>query len=131
MNKDDSTAAIKQLTKTYAQGFIDNDVDAILALFSDEFVVLTCDKPPIIERSILRDTLTQELGAMSVISLQFEPQEIVISGDRGHVWGLSSAELSTHPDEPHFHLRGKFLWIVEQDAQQHWKLRHDCSIADL
>ena len=131
MTTDDPTAAIKQLAKAYAQGFLNNDVDAILDLFGDKIVVLTCDKPPIVERQVLHDTLSQELQAMQVIALECVPQEITLDKNTGYVWGLSSAEICTHPDEPHFHLQGKFLWIVEKDANQQWKLKRDCSIADL
>ena len=52
-------------------------------------------------------------------------------GNMAYVWGLSLAELITHPKEPPFHLKGKFLWIIEKDANQCWKLKRDCSIADL
>lgn len=131
MNTDDSTIAIQHLTQAYAQGFLDGDVDAILALFSDDFVVLTCDKEPITERHVLHDTLHHELQAMQVMKLEYKPHEICVMGNMAYVWGLSLAELITHPKEPPFHLKGKFLWIIEKDANQCWKLKRDCSIADL
>lgn len=126
-----TTAAIQELAKAYANGFLTNDVDAILSLFTDDFVVLTCDKPPITQYQRLHDTLSQELQSMHITKVSYEPQDICIHHNTAYVWGLSNASVSSHPDDPPQQLQGKFLWVVERNHAGDWLIKRDSSIADL
>ncbi len=113
-------AAIRQLAADWRAGWLVGDVDALLALYADDPVVLPWGQPAVFGKAAIR-ALYEPVFRDYTISSEERVMEIEVSGDLGYFW--VSYHLRAIPKSGGAPLEedGKAVFIVRR-IQGAWKI---------
>ncbi|MHC4755687.1 MAG: YybH family protein [Planctomycetota bacterium] len=115
--------AIKQLAEDWRTGWLTGDYEALLALLSDEPVLIMSHEPAIIGKEAIR-TLYQYVFE----NYNFENQsiaaetEVEVDGDLGYLWSsYTTTDMPKAGGEP-IKEHGHSVWIVKRQHDGSWKI---------
>jgi len=111
---------IGKFTEEYAQAFMAEDVEAIMGLVTDDFVLLIPDKPPFKGKVQVRKEIERDFETMQVEHLEFSHAEIESTSLLAYTWGTSIAKIQLDGEE--IIIREKYLWVMRRDFDGSWKL---------
>ncbi|HET7832775.1 MAG TPA: SgcJ/EcaC family oxidoreductase [Gallionella sp.] len=119
-SQSESIAAIKQLAEDWRAGWLAGDVEALLALYADDPVLLPCGQPAVFgkeairaqHRPILRDYIFQSEQTL---------MEVEASGDLGYFWVTYRLTATPNAAGAPVQETGKALFIVKRERSA-WKI---------
>ncbi|TWT55480.1 RNA polymerase factor sigma-70 [Thalassoglobus neptunius] len=120
---------IRQTAKDYAQAFQQGDLDRMATILTEDFIAMPPDQPAFRGRDCVLEQIRNDLKTMTIVSLNFEVEEVETSSNLACAIGRSRAELimTEDPDTP-VEMNGKFLWILRKTDDGRWLLARDsCS----
>ncbi len=113
--------AVEQLAADWRSGWLAGDVDALLALYADDPVLLPQGQPAVIGRDAIRSLYQAVLQDFDFTS-ESTLNEVGASGDLGYIW--SSYRLTATPKgggDPTT-AAGKSVFIVRRQPDGTWKI---------
>ena len=118
----EATVEMMEAHEAYARAWRDNDAEAVLATFADDFT-LSPPGMPFVEGAAAAREFWWPRGAPAarILEFRFEPIQYSASAVQGYVRG--HYELQFEYDGSVTATRGKFLTILER-GDDGWKIRH-------
>ncbi len=113
-------AAIRQLAADWRAGWLAGDVDALLALYADEPVVLPGGQPAVYGQAAIR-ALYEPVFRDYTISSEERVVEVEASGDLGYFWVSYHLKATPKAGGAPLEEDGKALFIVRR-VQGAWKI---------
>lgn len=113
--------AIEQLAADWRSGWLAGDVDALIALFADDPVLLAQGQPAVTGRDAIRSLYEAVLSEFRFTS-ETTLNEVDACGDLGYVW--STYRLSATPKGRGNSITsaGKSVFIVRRQRNGTWKI---------
>lgn len=123
---DADIAAIQNLGPQFSQAILARDVDAVLALYTDDAVIMPPDAPVVVGKDAIRDRFTADF-ASDVVATEFVFTSIQTEGvgNQGFDRGTFSWK-GTRPaaSEPITEV-GKYVVVVRRTADGSWRVAVD------
>ena len=110
---------IDELHAAFLRAFAEADVDAILDLFTPDYVLLAPGGEPV-PRDALRPMLEAALEAME-IRPSFDRQELIVSGDLAVEWGDDVQEQRPRAGGPAVVRRQRVMVVLRRGADGSWR----------
>ncbi len=118
----DEAVEMRQALEAYAEAWRDNDPDAVIAAFADNFTLSPGGMPFVEGADAARAFWWPPDGpAARITTFRFEPMQSGASGSLGYVRG--HYEVAFEYDGSFTSTRGKFLTILERGSDG-WKIKH-------
>jgi uncharacterized protein (TIGR02246 family) len=118
-------AAVENVLNQYAVAVNAGDLELWLSLHADNIVKMVPDAPAILGKEELRayfkplfDNFTSEMTLY--------PEEAQVDGDLGSAWGNYSLSMTPIAGGDTVFVDGKYLTICKRQADDSWKISHDC-----
>jgi uncharacterized protein (TIGR02246 family) len=118
-------AAIEALLQQYGSVVTTGDLDAWLALWIEECVVMPPEMPAVYGKDNLRALQAPSFENFKW-SMTVNTQEVKVSGNLAFARGTYSAMLTPKGGGAPQKVEGKFLSILERQNDGTWKLARDC-----
>jgi ketosteroid isomerase-like protein len=117
--------AINRLRQQDAEASKKWDVEALVALWTDDIVALLPDREPLIGKEANRNFLLsakQQSEGVEVVEYKFDFKELTVAGDWAYEWGtLSVAEKLPEDSEP-FRSKINLMRVLKRSADGSWKV---------
>lgn len=117
--------AINRLRQQDAEASKKWDVDALVALWTDDIVALLPDRDPLIGKEANRKFILsakQQSEGVEVVEYKFDFKELTVAGDWAYEWGtLTVAEKLPEDSEP-FRSKINLMRILKRSADGSWKV---------
>jgi uncharacterized protein (TIGR02246 family) len=113
-------AAISRIHKEYAAAHNDSDADRLVALFTEDAVLMPMDEPSIHGRQAIREHY-EEFFDQNPSAIELSAVETRVAGD----WAFERIQVKvTLPDGQHErrHADVKSLWILQRLPDGSWKI---------
>jgi uncharacterized protein (TIGR02246 family) len=113
-------AAISRVHQEYVAAHNNSDADRIVALFTDDAVLMPMDEPSISGRQAIRDHY-EEFFDQNPSAIELSPVETRVAGD----WAFERIQVKvTLPDGGHDRRQAevKYLWILQRQQDGSWKI---------
>ena len=126
--KEADIQAFNQLLELWDEAAAAGDVDAMLALVTDDYIRMLPDKPAIEGKKAFRDSLqTSNVMQTSNDEYSFQDgknviEEIRLAGDWAYVRGSYSATIVLKAGGDPIHVTSKWIDIRERQADGSWKI---------
>ena len=124
----EDVSKIKQVHKKYEEAWLRGDSNAVLALFTDDCVLLPphADKPRIGHDELKEFWFAPDAPPTQVTRLVVTPQSIGGDGQIAYVWGTDDVAWTTVKDGKTVTAshQGVFLDVLQKQANGEWKLSH-------
>jgi len=116
----DDISAINNLREKEEMAAETGNVDALLALRSDDFIAMPPDQPSVKGKEAVREFLTGMFGQMN-IEETLVSEEIIVSGDWAHDRGTFAGTAVPKAGGTTISIDGKYLWILNRQDDGSWK----------
>jgi len=113
--------AIKQLAADWRSGWLAGDADALVALYTDDPVLMPQGQPPIVGRAAIR-SLYQAVLKEVVIKARGRLREVEASGDWGYFWSTYTLTATPRAGGAPIKSAGKSVFIVKRASGGAWKI---------
>ena len=113
-------AAISRIHQEYVAAHNDSDADRLVALFTDDAVLMPMDEPSLSGKQAIREHY-EEFFDQSPSSIELSPVETRVAGD----WAFERIQVKvTLPDggREGRHADVKSLWILQRQTDGSWKI---------
>ncbi len=117
--------AIRQLQERDIAASMAFDVDALLALWTEDGVLLAPGHEPISGRTQLREFYDKQrdaLGNTEILSYEEQWQEVRIMGDRAYQWGQIHSRRRTGQSKVESSVVVNALRILQREGDGNWKV---------
>ncbi len=121
--------AIKQLYARWFGAMESADVDGLLALLADDFLLKGPGQPPVSDRAVLRRAL-EEFHASLSEQVEYRIEEAHVAGDWAWVRISERAELTPKQGGEPVEIWGTHLAILARQPDGSWKVARDISSLD-
>lgn len=119
----DDVNAMRRVVKSYAEAWLTNDADAVMAIFVDEPVLSPSGLPYIEGQAAARDFwFPPDAPPTTVTEFDMNEIEYAASGDLGYVRG--TFRLSFEYDGETYQNQGKYLTILSKGPDGKWRISH-------
>lgn len=118
---------IRQLVETWLMATQAGDVEAVLALMSDDVMFMSAGQPPMIGREAFARGLNKVL-AENVIESTSEIAEIVVSGDLAYCRTKLTVTITSKHGQLPMLRNGDTLSILRKQADGKWRLTRDANM---
>lgn len=118
---------IRQLVGTWLMATQAGDVEAVLALMSDDVMFMSAGQPPMIGREAFARGLNKVL-AENVIESTSEIAEIVVSGDLAYCRTKLTVTITSKHGQLPMLRNGDTLSILRKQADGKWRLTRDANM---
>lgn len=118
---------IRQLVETWLMATQAGDVEAVLALMSDDVMFMSAGQPPMIGREAFARGLNKVL-AENVIESTSEIAEIVVSGDLAYCRTKLTVTITSKHGQLPMLRNGDTLSILRKQADGKWQLTRDANM---
>lgn len=121
---DSDRSAINQLHKQDIEATLSSDIGQLVALWSDDGVLINPGGPPIAGKAAIQNFLTQSFAKNPTSKvLKYEPEitDLQISGEVAYEWGYFSATREDSPTGERSSLRARFLRVMKRQPDGSWK----------
>ena len=113
--------AIRSLIQQMKDASSARDLEAFVGLFTEDFIAMLPDRPPVIGRDAWRASVRAPFEQSSVEHLDMTSEEIVVAGD----WAFERHdETVVLVDRANGHRRrgyAKGIWILRRQAEGSWR----------
>lgn len=123
-------AALRATDEEWSATAGKKDVDATVAFYADDAVVLPPNAPMTSERKTIRETWAAMLGPGSSISWKVSKVEVAKAGDLGYIYGTYQLTMAD-PRGAAVNDTGKFLEVWRKQADGKFKCIVDAFNSDL
>lgn len=119
-------AAIKLADEQWSATAGKHDLDATVAFYSDDAVLLPPNGPIAKDKKSIRDNWAVLVAPTSNISWQVTKVEVAKSGDLGYIYGTYKLAMKDTPEDT-----GKMVEVWKKQADGKWKCVADIFNSDL
>ncbi len=117
-------AVLDSLLVLHAEHIVHEDIDALLANYTDDVVVRANHTEPIRGQADLRAFLAQLLDLLDVRALTYQTESLAVYGDSA--WHVITYRWTTQlPDQPEQDDHGSAIVLWTRDASGAWQIKHD------
>ncbi len=121
MNRNsEDIAAIRKLAEDWRAGWLTGDVDALLALFTDDPVVMPWGQPVVRGKEAIRPLYKMVFKDYAIRS-ETTLAEVEVSGDLGYFWAGYKLRATPKAGGEAIEEEGKSLFIVRRERGS-WKI---------
>jgi uncharacterized protein (TIGR02246 family) len=113
-------AAIKQLAEDWRAGWLSGDPETLLALLSDEPVLIMSSQDSIIGKEAIR-TLHQYVFENYTFTSDVEQMEVEVDGDLGYIWSKYTNTETPKAGGETIEDHGQAVSIVRRQHDGSWK----------
>ena len=113
-------AAISRVHQQYVAAHNDSDADRLVALFTEDAVLMPMDEPSLSGRQAIREHY-EEFFDQNPSAIELSPVETRVAGD----WAFERIQVKvTLPDGKgdDRHADVKYLWILQRQPDRSWKI---------
>jgi len=113
-------AAISKVHREYVAAHNDSDADRLVALFTDDAILMPMDEPSLTGKKAIREHY-EEFFDQNPSAIELSPVETRVAGD----WAFERIQVKvTLPDggKEDRHADVKYLWILQRQADGSWKI---------
>lgn len=114
-------AAIRQLAEDWRAGWLAGDVDALLALYADDPVVMPWGQPAVFGKEAIR-ALYEPVFRDYTIRSEERVVEVEVSGGLGYFWVSYHLRATPKGGGAPLEEDGKAVFIAKRDAGGVWKI---------
>lgn len=119
-------AQIYELWKRYADAASEGDTEGWMALWVEDAIQMPPGAPSRVGRAEIRRAMRPLFEGSRTRKVIIEPEEVRILGDLAYAHGTYALEMSPEPGGETEICIGKFLDILEKQADGSWKIAIDC-----
>ena len=120
-NRNDDIQAIKELAADWRSGWLAGDVEALLALYADEPVLMPQGQPAVTGKDAIRPLYQAVLNEVTIES-ESTLMEVEASGDWGYFWSTYKLTATPKAGGETIESEGKSLFIVKRQPDGVWKI---------
>lgn len=133
VNVDPSGAAaeLRKVDEQWSAAAAKNDLEATLAFYSDDAVVLPGNAPIATDKKAIREIWAGMLGPGTSVSWKVTKAEVAKSGELGYLYGTYELTMRDAKGGPPVQDRGKLVEIWKKQADGKWKCIVDTYNSDL
>jgi len=117
-------AAIEAIWPAYANIVEAGDVDAYLALWTDDGIQMPPNEPPVAGKEHIRERFLA-LDEQVTISYDIENREVVVSDDVAYSRGVFAGTVTPKDGSESTHIEGKYMTILRRQPNETWKIHRD------
>ena len=118
-------AYVYELWKKYAAAVNVGDIDQWISLWSKDGIQMPPDVRPRIGKEQIRKEVKPQFDLFNT-KISIHPEEVRILGERAYSHGLFSTVVRPKDSKTTTEISGKFLTILEKQADGSWKIAVDC-----
>jgi uncharacterized protein (TIGR02246 family) len=119
--------ALRDVVATWHRATAAGDVDAVLALMTDDAVFLGAGRPPMVGRDAFGAALRALLATQRIASTG-DVREAVVDGDLGYCWTHLTVETSQADGGGRSVRSGHTLSVFRRGADGRWRLARDANL---
>ncbi len=120
-SQSEAVQAIKQLAADWRSGWLAGNAEALLALFTDEPVLMPQGRPAVIGKDAIRPLYHAVLNEVAIES-ESSLIEVEVSGDWGYFWSTYALTATPRAGGEPIQSEGKSLFIVQRQPGGAWKI---------
>ena len=114
-------AAINDLREKERKAAVAGNVDALMALRTDDFIAMLPGMPAVKGKEALREVLTGMFGQMEEFEHETRSEEVIVSGDWAFHRGTFTDKVTLKSGGEPIAYEGKYLWILQRQEDESWK----------
>ncbi len=118
-------AAINSVLDQYASSINAGDVDQWISLWADEAIQMAPDAPAVIGKEQIRAKYESILPQF-IFKMAITNEEVRVAGDWAFSTGTYTASITPKAGGETTEIAGKYLTILERQADGSWKISRDC-----
>lgn len=124
-----SEAAVRAITQEWVLAINTKHLDDLLELYLPDALVMRSNYPPIRGASAVREFFFGALDA-GLGEVEIEPLRVDVAGDMAYEGGRCKALIPSSTGKRREE-RGKYLWVLQKQANAEWRIAADCWSSDL
>ena len=128
-NREVDSKTLKELDAQWSKTAGSKDLDATVAFYTDDAIVLPGDAPVAGTRQMIREVWAPMLAPNASVSWQVNEAEVARSGDVGYARGVYQLVMKDAAGAPATE-QGKFLEVWKKQPDGKWKCAVDSFSAD-
>jgi uncharacterized protein (TIGR02246 family) len=117
---------IRRLMEDWRRRTIEGDLEAVLALMTDDAVFLTCGNPPM-TKSDFADGFSRFVGRIRIETAQ-DIKDIYASGDVAYAWSYISVVMTFMETGSKTERAGHVLTVFRKSPSGTWLLARDANL---
>lgn len=117
-------AAIEAIWPAYANIVEAGEVDAYLALWTDDGIQMPPDEPPVAGKERIRERFLA-VDEQVTFGYNIENQEVVVADDVAYSRGVFTGTVTPKDGGESTHLVGKYMTIFRRQPDGTWKIHRD------
>ncbi len=118
-------AAIKDLVNQYGATVNAGDLDLWISLWADNGIQMPPNAPAVIGKEQIRAE-NESMFAEFILKMVVTNEEVKVDGDLAFIRGTYTLSLTPKAGGETIKIDGKYLSIVERQADSSWKFARDC-----
>jgi len=119
-------AQVYKLLNEYAAAAIDGDIERWMSLWIDDGIQMPPDVPRRVGKEHIRREMQPGFSIFDMSNMIIQTEEVRILGDRAYSHGTYTFEMTPKKGGETKSYSGKFLDILEKQADGSWKIAIDC-----
>ena len=119
-------AKVKEVWNEYEASVNAEDSERWIALWIDDGIRMPPDEPRTVGLEQIRASVEPVFELFDFDEFTINPEEVRILGDRAYSHGLYGFSMTPKAGGDTIELSGKFLTILEKQADGSWKIAIDC-----
>jgi ketosteroid isomerase-like protein len=124
-----SEAAVRAITHEWVLACNTKHLDDLLELYLPDALVMRSNYPPIRGAAAVREFFFSALDA-GLGEVEIEPLRVDVAGDMAYEGGRFKALIPSSTGKRREE-RGKYLWVLQKQANGEWRVAADCWSSDL
>lgn len=124
-----SEAAVRGITQEWVLAVNTKHLDDLLELYLPDALVMRSNYPPIRGAAAVREFFFGALDA-GLGEVEIEPLRVDVAGDMAYEGGRCKALIPSSTGKRREE-RGKYLWVLQKQANSEWRIAADCWSSDL
>ena len=122
-------AAVRAITQEWVLACNTKHLDDLLELYLSDALVMRSNYPPIRGAAAVREFFFGALDA-GLGEVEVEPLRVDVAGDMAYEGGRCKALIPSSTGKRREE-RGKYLWVLQKQANGEWRIAADCWSSDL
>jgi uncharacterized protein (TIGR02246 family) len=131
LDKSGEAAELRKLDEQWSAAAAKNDLEATLAFYADDAVVLPGNAPIAADKKAIREVWAGMLGPGTAVSWKVTKAEVAKSGELGYLYGTYELTMKDPKGGPPVQDKGKLVEIWKTQANGRWKCIVDTYNSDL
>lgn len=115
-------AAIEAIFEGIEQADVAEDIDALMALHTDDVISMPPNRPAIVGKEALQAYFERSFAVVDIVALEIGVEEIEIAGDLAYARGGFSETFVPGEGEEPVQFVGKLLFICRREPGGTWRL---------